>query len=227
MEVLMMVINASGAVEKPPPHMVFACACSEELEGSLVMRIKSIRVRKQPYTAFLGVVASIVVLVSVAIFTHDACAGSLPKDVVAMDHRPMPALEIYKSDGKLKQFPEKLGKATIVHFWASWCAPCITELPALDAFAAKYKKQGVNFVVVSLDSKANQAKAAAFYKSRRIKHLPLLYASQMSVMKQLELKGLPTTFFVVNGKQVARADADLAWGEKDMANYVDGLLLMK
>lgn len=52
------------------------------------------------------------------------------------------------------------GKYTLLQFWASWCAPCRAELPAIEALHAKYKKNGFSVVGLSLDSNTQECRSA-------------------------------------------------------------------
>jgi thiol-disulfide isomerase/thioredoxin len=47
------------------------------------------------------------------------------------------------------------GKVTIVHYWATWCAPCRVEMPILDAYYRKHHAQGLNMVAISIDQGAS------------------------------------------------------------------------
>src|ERR1700678_4184431 len=47
------------------------------------------------------------------------------------------------------------GKLLVLNFWASWCAPCVEELPSLNQFAQEYKSQGVVVLGVSMDKNEN------------------------------------------------------------------------
>jgi cytochrome c biogenesis protein CcmG, thiol:disulfide interchange protein DsbE len=50
------------------------------------------------------------------------------------------------------------GKVTIVHYWASWCAPCRVEMPILDAYYRKHHGQGLQMLAISLDQGASTRK---------------------------------------------------------------------
>lgn len=50
------------------------------------------------------------------------------------------------------------GQVTIVHYWATWCAPCRVEMPVLDAFYRKHHAQGLAMVAISIDDGASTAK---------------------------------------------------------------------
>jgi thiol-disulfide isomerase/thioredoxin len=50
------------------------------------------------------------------------------------------------------------GKPLVVNFWASWCGPCVEEMPALSAMHQRYTKKGIQFVGIGIDSAANVSK---------------------------------------------------------------------
>jgi thiol-disulfide isomerase/thioredoxin len=65
--------------------------------------------------------------------------------------RPAPRFELPQADGKPFRLESFKGNAVIVHFWASWCPPCLGEIPKWLAFAAKMRDKPVRFVAISLD----------------------------------------------------------------------------
>jgi thiol-disulfide isomerase/thioredoxin len=58
-------------------------------------------------------------------------------------------------DGKLVNTEEWRGKVLVVNFWASWCPPCVEEMPTLDKLQAEFKSQNVLFVGIGIDSPSN------------------------------------------------------------------------
>jgi thiol-disulfide isomerase/thioredoxin len=68
----------------------------------------------------------------------------------------------------LAEIRESGKKATLVNAWASWCGPCRRELPMLQALAVNLKPQGVQVVLVSVDTPKDEAKAAAFLANNSI-----------------------------------------------------------
>ncbi len=75
--------------------------------------------------------------------------------------KPAPAVEARTFDGKTFRLADYAGKVVILHFWASWCAPCRKEMPAIEAYYEKHRAQGLELLAVSMDDPADEAKARA------------------------------------------------------------------
>ncbi|WP_298555120.1 TlpA family protein disulfide reductase [uncultured Algibacter sp.] len=60
-------------------------------------------------------------------------------------------LEIYDYAGFEKFLNSKNGKVYVINFWATWCAPCVRELPYFEKLNAEYKNDNVEVILVSLD----------------------------------------------------------------------------
>ena len=73
-------------------------------------------------------------------------------------------LPLYTLDGRPANLRQFRGKAVLVNMWASWCPPCLAEMPGLQALYQKTDTAKVAFVLISLD--ANPAKARALLKRR-------------------------------------------------------------
>ena len=86
--------------------------------------------------------------------------------------------KLSNADGTTFTMADVAGKAKVVNVWATWCAPCIKEMPLLNEAAAKFKDQGVTFVAVSIDEKGPPAVEA--FLARKIVSIDfrIAYATQ-------------------------------------------------
>lgn len=60
-------------------------------------------------------------------------------------------------------------QTVVINFWATWCKPCVEELPYFESLNQKYKNEGVKLMLVSLDSKKDHAKLVDFVEKRGLK----------------------------------------------------------
>jgi cytochrome c biogenesis protein CcmG, thiol:disulfide interchange protein DsbE len=121
-----------------------------------------------------------------------------------------PPLSATLLDGRAFSLQQNAGKVLIVNFWATWCAPCREELPALEAFRLKYRERGLEVLAISLDEPRNLAAVRAALQ-------PYAFAAALSSQAAYEGYGriwrLPTTFVI---DRDGRLRADLAPGAKPL-----------
>lgn len=78
--------------------------------------------------------------------------GPTPEGLVVAERGdPAPALNFVDRDGKSRTLAEFQGRPVLVNFWASWCGPCVEEMPLLDRFAAEQGENGVQVLGIALD----------------------------------------------------------------------------
>jgi cytochrome c biogenesis protein CcmG/thiol:disulfide interchange protein DsbE len=69
---------------------------------------------------------------------------------VAVDHAA-PSLVLTELNGDTFDLSQKHGKVVLVHYWATWCAPCKKEMPILDSFYRRYRERGLEVIGISAD----------------------------------------------------------------------------
>lgn len=105
-------------------------------------------------------------------------------------------VQLPDSSGRLHAFAQWRGKALVINFWATWCAPCREEMPYFSRIAEKHAAKGVQFVGISTDS---PDAVRSFAEQYRIAY-PLLVggpgAIELSATLGNSLKGLPYTIIL-------------------------------
>jgi len=94
--------------------------------------------------------------------TVDGAAGALPSA------GPLVTLSI---DGVRKQLRQAVGRVLLVHVWASWCAPCLFELPEFDHLVEKARARGVQVLVLAVDSDSSDIARVPNVLRERAPHL--------------------------------------------------------
>jgi thiol-disulfide isomerase/thioredoxin len=98
-------------------------------------------------------------------------------------------------EGGATHFGAFRGKIVLLNFWASWCAPCVTEMPALDRLQAALGSS--NFMVVAVSIERNSLeRTTAFYQQYALRHLAIFTDESSSVEDGFKLAGLPTSYIV-------------------------------
>ena len=123
--------------------------------------------------------------------------------------KPMPAISVRDGDGEeISLAAVAAGKPMLLNLWATWCAPCVKELPTLDELA---DRPGAPQVVTLSQDTAAADKVRAFLAERKI-GLEAYQDSEMAASAALGTQILPTTIlYGADGKEAWRFTGDLDW----------------
>lgn len=122
---------------------------------------------------------------------------------------PAPSSSFQDPDGEAVSLADFRGKPLLVNLWATWCAPCIAEMPTLDALAAREK--GLQVLAVSQDMEG-QEKVDAFFAQRSFANLEPFIDPKLSLMMELKVDTLPTTIlYDADGKELWRMTGKEDW----------------
>lgn len=127
---------------------------------------------------------------------------------------PAPDAEFRDSEGEPVTLADFKGRPVLLNLWATWCAPCVAELPTLDALAAREAGR-LSVITVSQDGDGDEpaaAKVDAFFTKMKFAQLGAYLDAESAIMPQLGVSVLPTTILYDSaGKEVWRVTGELDW----------------
>ncbi len=92
----------------------------------------------------------------------------------------------------------------IINFWATWCAPCIEEMPSLNRLQANPIFKNLQIIPINV-GRDNVEKSKNFYKKLKINNLEIYFDKDVELANKFLLRGLPTTVFInMKGEEFAR-----------------------
>lgn len=116
------------------------------------------------------------------------------------------------------------GKGLVVNLWATWCPPCVAEMPALDRLAVLVRGEGIDVLALSQD-RGGAGTVRAFYVRTGVRHLGLWLDPRGVAARAWGVRGLPTTLIVDRaGLEAARLEGPAEWDEPALAQHIRALV---
>jgi thiol-disulfide isomerase/thioredoxin len=144
---------------------------------------------------------------------QSSAAAQVPGKGVDRTHKGQaePGTTFNDPSGKATNLKAFGGKPTLVNLWASWCAPCVKELPTLDRLA-RAQNGKLNVVAISQDMDVPHASVVAFLQKHAITSLASNQDPKMALSGALDAEVLPTSIlYDANGHEVWRYVGDQDW----------------
>ena len=115
-------------------------------------------------------------------------------------------------DGELSRtIADYRGSGVVMNFWATWCAPCVREMPSLDRLQAEVRR--IRVLALSVD-RGGAPVIEAFYRKHGIANLDVLVDRGAKLMRKLRVRGLPTTLLIDSeGNEVGRVVGPAEWDQ--------------
>ncbi len=126
-------------------------------------------------------------------------------------------------DGHEVQFSQFRGKYVLLNFWATWCGPCKTEMPSLDALYQRFKSQNLEVIGISNDAFGEKV-VRPFVDAHDIS-FPVLLDPNLKVSYRYGVVNLPTTFLIdPDGHILGALHGAEDWAEPETLLYFENLL---
>ena len=113
----------------------------------------------------------------------------------------------------------------LVNFWATWCAPCVLELPSLQKLAKRYEGQGLKVVPISFDTRYDHDQIKRFLKNRGISDFAAYFDDNSEVQGSVRIAGIPTSYLLdPQGRVTHIFEGDANWVSPSAIAFFDAVL---
>jgi thiol-disulfide isomerase/thioredoxin len=103
------------------------------------------------------------------------------------------------------------GRIVLLNFWATWCLPCIKELPSMERLQTKFKEDDFTIIAISLD-RGGKSVAARLLRRLKLKKLTLYTDKENKSAQKLGVKFMPTTFiFDRESRKLGKLQGGIEW----------------
>lgn len=138
--------------------------------------------------------------------------------------RPASDLAFLRADDTESSLAAYDGKILVLNFWATWCAPCLKEMPGLDRL--NLALGGDDFAVVTLATGRNSpAGIARFFRDTELQSLTQYRDIKQGIAREMDIPGLPTTVILDRqGREIARMTGDAEWDTPSAKAIVTALI---
>jgi thiol-disulfide isomerase/thioredoxin len=127
----------------------------------------------------------------------------------------LPDLKLFDAAGGAHTLGEFAGKGVVLNLWATWCVPCVAELPSLAALAAKLAPSGIVVLPLSND-RGGAPVVQKFYASHAVTGLDVWLDPKGAAANALHARGLPTTLVIDRqGRERGRLEGGADWASAD------------
>jgi peroxiredoxin len=131
---------------------------------------------------------------------------------------PAPDFSFPDLDGKIVSLSDYKGKLVLLNIWATWCRPCVSEMPSMEKLYNKFKKEDFEILAVSIDTKGKKV-VAPFMELHNLSFKALL-DTQGTIQEAYRTTGIPESFIIdKNGVIIKKVIGPLNWSAPKVFQY--------
>ncbi len=137
--------------------------------------------------------------------------------------RPAPALSFESRDGRALKLADFRGRFVLVNLWATWCGPCVREMPSLDRLQARLGDR-LSVLAISEDRSGSQA-VEPFLAKLGLRRLQIYLDPESNAQQAFAVQGLPTSFLIdPNGRMLGSLEGGAEWDAPSMVAVLERYL---
>jgi thiol-disulfide isomerase/thioredoxin len=137
--------------------------------------------------------------------------------------QPAPAAVFKDAAGKPASLEDFAGRPAVVNLWATWCAPCLKEMPSLDRLQAEFA--GKLHVAAIAEDHAGSKTVAPFVAKQKLHDLKIYLDPDTAVAEAFKVNGLPTSFVLdAKGRVVGKVEGAADWTGAAMLSVLRKLI---
>lgn len=150
------------------------------------------------------------------------------ESVLAPDQRPrLPNVAFTDGRGAPRSLSSHRGKPVLLVVWATTCAPCVKQMPAIDALQGQLGPEGLEVIAMSQDP-GGPAAVQRFLKQQGLRNLKVYNDMGGQAARMLGVRAMPTAILIdASGRQASRVEGPGAWNDPQVIQAIRTLLVEK
>lgn len=133
--------------------------------------------------------------------------------------KELPEVVFYDEANRPVKLDKWRGKVVVLNIWATWCPPCVKEMPTLDRLQQRIGGDFFQVVVLSVDEGGIEV-VRNFFEQTQIQSLDMYLDPNFKAAQGLKALGLPTTILIdVEGREIGRLVGDAEWDTPEMIGF--------
>jgi thiol-disulfide isomerase/thioredoxin len=164
------------------------------------------------------------ILAVLAMPVHVAVAAPPQRFAIHETPQEVPELRFADGAGRERTLADFRGRTILLNIWATWCPPCLKEMPALDNLQAELGGSGFEVVALSID-RAGPEVVRQFYERVGVKNLTLYIDETGRAVNNMRAFGLPASVLIdAEGRELGRLIGPAEWDAPEMIDFLKGFV---
>ena len=139
--------------------------------------------------------------------------------------KPVPVVNFLTPTGDIETLGDYAGQYLLVNFWATWCPPCVLELPSLEKLSNKMDSEALKVMAISIDTMRSQDQIKSFLDNRNIGDFAAYHDHESEIQRNIKMRGIPTTLLLnPNGEVIYVFEGDADWNSAPAIRFFKKLL---